>query len=198
MNACDTVKVINVDFVHELYTDINNITYPMSKQICFISEYNEKEQLLIFYYDNFFSFFKDYNLKEDKFELFVIGPLHFLMILTINVSNIFLIRYLDPNYILINKNVSYFLEKFIYYFFFIKCNEEYSTFGLFIIEEIQLLISIISNLVYIEIIELRFSNLDYDLKKNIVIRSDVDRINTRKSIELTSINDDNDISLQEE
>ena len=83
-------------------------------------------------------------------------------------------------------------------FFFIKCNEEYSTFGLFIIEEIQLLISIISNLVYIEIIELRFSNLDYDLKKNIVIRSDVDRINTRKSIELTSINDDNDISLQEE
>ena len=198
MNACDTVKVINVDFVHELYTDINNITYPMSKQICFVSEYNEKEQLLIFYYDNFFSFFKDYNLKEDKFELFVIGPLHFLMILTINVSNIFLIRYLDPNYILINKNVSYFLEKLIYYLLFIKCNEEYSTFAIFIVDEIQLLISIISNLVYIEIIELRFCNLDYDLKKNIVIRSDVDRINTRKSIELTSINDDNDISLQEE
>ena len=188
-NPCDIVNVINVDFVNELYTDINNITYPMSKQICFVSEYNEKENILKFYYDNFFLFFKDYNLKEDKFEIFFVMPLYFLMISIINICNIMMIKYLDPNYILINKNVSYFLEKFIYYFFIIKCNEEYATFAFFITEEIQFLISIISNLIYIEIIELKCYYLDYDLKKNIEIRCEKEKINENKSIELT-INDE--------
>ena len=192
---CDTVNVIDVDFLHEHYTEINNRTFPMSKQICFVSEYDEKNKLLKFYYDHFFVFFKDYNLREDKFEIFVIAPLYFLMTLIINVSNIMIIRYLDPNYILINKNVSFFLEKLVYYFFFIKCNEEYITLTCFIMEEIQLLISIISNLIYIEIIELKCCNLDYDLKKNIDTRGYVDRMNTRKSLELSSIND---ISFQEE
>jgi hypothetical protein len=184
-NPCDIVNVINVDFVNELYTDINNITYPMSKQICFVSEYNENENILKFYYDNFFLFFKDYNLKEDKFEIFFVMPLYFLLISIINICNIMMIRYLDPNYILINKNASYFLEKFIYYFFIIKCNEEYGTFSFFIIDEIQLLISIISNLIYIEVIELKFCELDYDLKKNIEIRCEKEKINEIKSIELT-------------
>jgi hypothetical protein len=193
-NPCDTVNVINVDFVNELYTDINNITYPMSKQICFVSEYNENENILKFYYDNFFLFFKDYNLKEDKFEIFFVMPLYFLLISIINICNIMMIRYLDPNYILINKNVSYFLEKFIYYFFIIKCKEEYATFAFFIMDEIQNLISIISNLIYIEIIELKFFDLDYDLKKNIEIRCEKEKEKEIKSIELT-INDD---SFQED
>jgi hypothetical protein len=193
-NPCDIVNVINVDFVNELYTDINNITYPMSKQICFVSEYNENENILKFYYDNFFLFFKDYNLKEDKFEIFFVMPLYFLLISIINICNIMMIRYLDPNYILINKNVSYFLEKFIYYFFIIKCNEEYGTFSFFIIDEIQLLISIISNLIYIEVIELKFCELDYDLKKNIEIRCEKEKEKEIKSIELT-VNDD---SFQED
>jgi hypothetical protein len=188
-NPCDTVNVINVDFVNELYTDINNITYPMSKQICFVSEYNEKENILNFYYDNFVLFFKDYDLKEDKFEIFFVMPLYFLMISIINICNIMMIRYLDPNYILINKNVSYFLEKFIYYFFITKCKEEYTTVAFFIMDEIQNLISIISNLIYIEIIELKFCDLDYDLKKNIEIRCEKEKINENKSIELT-INDE--------
>ena len=188
-NPCDSVNVINVDFVNELYTDINNMTYPMSKQICFVSEYNENENILKFYYDNFFLFLKDYSLKEDKFEIFFVMPLYFLLISIINISNIMMIKYLDPNYILINKNVSYFLEKFIYYFFIIKCNEEYGIFSFFIIDEIQLLISIISNLIYIEIIELKFCELDYDLKKNIEIRCEKEKINEIKGIELT-INDE--------
>jgi hypothetical protein len=190
-NPCDIVNVINVDFVNELYTDINNITYPMSKQICFVSEYNENENILKFYYDNFFLFFKDYNLKEDKFEIFFVMPLYFLLISIINICNIMMIRYLDPNYILINKNISYFLEKFIYYFFIIKCNEEYATFAFFIMEEIQFLISIISNLIYIEIIELKCYYLDYDLKKSIELRCEEEEKNEidRKSIELV-INDD--------
>ena len=197
-NPCAIVQVINVDFVNEVYTDINNNTFSMSKQMCLIPEYNEKEKLLMFYYDHFFNFFRDYNLKDDKFEIFMVTPLYFLMILIINVSNILIIRYLDPNYIIINKNISYFIEKFVYYYFFIKCNEEYATFVFFFIEEIQFLISILSNLIYIEIIELKFCNLNYDLKKNIIIRSDIDKKSTRKSLELISINDTVDISFQEE
>ena len=106
---CATVQVINVDFVNEVYTDINNNTFQMSQQMCLVPEYNEEEKLLMFYYDRFFNFFKEYNLKEDKFEIFVVLPLYFSMLLIINVSNILIIRKLDPNYIIINKNINYFL-----------------------------------------------------------------------------------------
>ena len=75
-----------------------------------------------------------------------------------------------------------------------KCNEEIVTFNRFFLDEILLLISILSNIIYIEFLQLKFCNLDYDLKMNIEIRSENDRISKLKSIELT----DNDCNQTEE
>ena len=50
------------------------------------------------------------------------------------------------------------------------------TYAQFAILELQDLLSIISNLICIEIIELRFCKLDYELKRNIKDRGDDDYI----------------------
>ena len=186
---CNDIKVNNVDFIHEFYTDVNNITIPMSSQVCFVTDYDEAQHSLKFYYDHFIVFFREFHLDKNKdlLDSFLIIPLYFVMNLIINVSNIMMISYLDPNYILINRNFSYFIEKFIFYFFIAKCNEEIVTFNHFFLDEIVLSISILSNIIYIEFLQLKFCNLDYDLKINIEIRSENERISKLKSIELTDI-----------
>ena len=141
---CSDIKVNNVDFVYELYTDVNNMTFPMSNHICFVTDYDETQHSLKFYYDHFISFFHEFHLDnyKDLLEILLIIPLYFALNLMINVSNIMMISYLDPNYILINKNFSYFIERLIFYFFMAKCNEEIVTFNRFFLDEILLLISI--------------------------------------------------------
>ena len=96
------------------------------------------------------------------------------MNLAINISNIMIIRYLEPNIIFINSNVVYFIEELIFYFFIIERNEEYITFIQFILTELKNIFSFIGTIIYIEIIELRFCNLDYDLRRNIKSRGEID------------------------
>ena len=84
--------------------------------------------------------------------------------------NIMIIRHLDPNYILIIDNLFCFIRGIIR-IIANKGDEKYLTITQFFITELQEFIYIISNMIYIEIIELRFCNLDYDLKKNIRQRS---------------------------
>ena len=51
-------------------------------------------------------------------------------------------------------------------------------------------VSILSNLIYIEVLELRFCKLDYELKKNIEIRSQNDT--KESSILIKKVNNDED------
>ena len=77
-----------------------------------------------------------------------------------------MVKYLEGYNILISDNLYYFINRLIV-FIINKANEEYLTVVQFILMESLEIIYIISNLIYIEIIELKFCNLDYDLKKNI-------------------------------
>ena len=133
----------------------------------------DNQELKLYYY-NFRDFLNDYNLenKKDKLEIFLYIPLYLFMYLILKISNIMMIKYLDPNLILINKNITYFIEELIHYFFIIQQSEKDMTLAHFFLKELKQLISIISNIIYIEIIELKFCNLDHDLKKSIIIRSD--------------------------
>ena len=90
-------------------------------------------------------------------------------------SHITITRYIDPNNILISKNIFYFIDRIIC-IILNKGNEVYITYAQFVILELQDLLSIISNLICIEIIELRFCKLDYELKRNIKDRGDDDYI----------------------
>ena len=63
---------------------------------------------------------------------------------------------------------------------------------LFFILELEELISIISNMIYIEVLELKFCKLDYELKKNIIKRS----LKDLKDINKNSNKLDADIEMQ--
>ena len=191
---CYTLEVDNFYYNNKTKSyEKDNRNYNLSNEICF---YTEKEQNqsninLSLYYDNITYFFEDeYNLIEnidDNLEIFVFIPLYFFMYSTIKIMNVMMIKYLDPNVILINKNVAFFIEGIINYFFIIKFDKNYLIPTKFLLLEIKHLISLISNIVYLEILELKFCNLDYDIRKSIAIRGEID---SEAQIEILGEKDD--------
>ena len=177
---CYTVEADNFFYINKTKSyKKNNTTYNLSNEICFYTEKekNESNVNLSLYYDNIIYFFEDeYNLNEnfDKLEIFVFIPLYFLMYTTIKIMNVMMVKYLDPNVILINKNIAFFIEGIINYFFIIQFDKNYLIPQKFFLLEIKHLISLISNVVYLEILELKFCNLDYDIRKSIAIRGEIE------------------------
>ena len=88
----------------------------------------------------------------------------------INFCHILMLKNLDSIIVLVNINFNYFLARMID-FVIKKGNKKYMTASLFIILELVELIAIFAYLIYMEIIELKFWNLDHDLKKKINERS---------------------------
>ena len=84
-----------------------------------------------------------------------------------------ILKHLDPNAMLVNINFNYFISRLIFY---IKkhANEEDLTVAQFILLESCEIFAIIAYLIYIEIIELKFCQLDYHLKKTITKRGQLD------------------------
>ena len=143
--------------------------------ICKVRSYNNHTKELNIHYDNFFVFlqrFERFN-SNDVIELFAIFPLFFIFNMVINFCNIMMIRHFDPNMLLVTDNFYYFVQGIIE-FAVNEANEAYLTHKQFILAEVQELISIFANLIYLEIIELRFCKLDRDLKKSIVKRAEME------------------------
>ena len=171
----------------------NNYTYyktnngeeiNLSKQICSLEDYNNNTNTLNLYYDSFYLFFRNYKEfnSNDGFEIFILIPVFFIMNMIKSYCHIMIIRHLDPNYILIIENLFCFIRGIIR-IIVNKANQEYLTNIQFFLTELQEFIYIISNMIYIEIIELRFCNLDYDLKKNIKKRSDSEYLNCGEDLD---------------
>ena len=191
---CYTLEVDNFYYNNKTKSyEKDNRNYNLSNEICFYTEkeQNESNINLSLYYDNITYFFEDeYNLIEnidDNLEIFVFIPLYFFMYSTIKIMNVMMIKYLDPNVILINKNVAFFIEGIINYFFIIQFDKNYLIPTKFLLLEIKHLISLISNIVYLEILELKFCNLDYDIRKSIAIRGEID---SEAQIEILGEKDD--------
>ena len=147
----------------------------LSRYKCIIKDYVENKNELKIYYDNifqFFDFFKEFN-KNNKIEIFALIPLFLFFNGIINFSEIIMIKHFDPNIILISHNLYYFIQKIIQ-FWVNKGDEQYLIHIQFVIYELEEIISLIANMIYLEIIELRFCNLNYDTKTCIQQRSDLD------------------------
>ena len=112
-------------------------------------------------------------------EIFLIIPLLFIFNLVNEVSRLMMVRYTDPNNILIYKNIYYFIKRIIV-IIINEGDEQYITYIQFFILEIEELVSIISNMIYIEIIQLKFCKFDYELKKNIIDRGRTDSENLER------------------
>lgn len=164
---CHTYK--NVDIEQFTYIDSNNQEkkIELQKQVCNVMDYNEKTKELKFYYDNIVIFFRDY--KEKPLEILTL-PLYYIMWSIISFSQIIMLKNLDSIILLVNINFNYFLGRLID-FVIRGGNKEYMALPLFLILEFEELFAILAYLIYMEIIELKFCHLDYDLKKNIDNRS---------------------------
>ena len=84
-----------------------------------------------------------------------------------------MIRYSDPTNILIYRYF-YFFVKNIIQIIINEGDEQYIIYTKFILSEVENLIGMICGLIYIELLELKFCKLDYELKKNIDKRSTED------------------------
>ena len=166
---CNTFKNVIKEGNKYVFDNNNNNNYiNLDKELCYLQDYDEKEKTLKLYYDNIFLLIKEYKIfdKKIKKELFLVLPLYLIINMIKNCSHMMMIKYLEGYNILISDNLYYFINRLIV-FIINKANEEYLTVVQFILMESLEIIYIISNLIYIEIIELKFCNLDYDLKKNI-------------------------------
>ena len=145
------------------------------KEYCSLEDYDENTKTLYLFYDSFSLITQEYSNtdKETMLEIFLIIPLLFIINVINEVSRLMMVRFGDPNNILISKNIRSFIKSIIK----ISVNEgdeQYITYAQFFLTETEQLISIISNMIYIEILELRFCGLDYELKKNISRRGTKD------------------------
>ena len=138
-------------------------------------EYNGK-----LYYDNFFNYYESW--KNMLVRLIVI----FLGILT-KFPNVYystlIIKYFTPIHVIFSFPIQFFIEKTVLLilsviFFRDKLFKEENLLQKFLLDESGDIVSIISFLIYLEIIELNCCGLNYNLKKNIIIRSENDPIRT--------------------
>jgi hypothetical protein len=161
------------------YYDTIPTKIDFSEKLCRLAHYNNKTHDLNLYYDNFkimIDEYKDFNSKN-KIEIFAIIPLFLIMNIIIHFCNIVMIRQFDPNMLLVSDNFYYYTRRLIR-FIINGGDEQYLTFNQFAICETEEVISIFANLVYMEIIELRFCKLDYDLKRNIEKRASMETISS--------------------
>ena len=174
----------NIEKIGDDYINLDtNEPLKLYKEYCSLTDYDEKTKTLYLLYDSFSLITQEYSNtdKENMLEIFLIIPLLFIFNLVNEVSRLMMVRYTDPNNILIYKNFYYFVKRIIV-IIINKGDEQYITYLQFFTLEIEELISIVSNMIYIEVLELKFCGLDYELKKNISLRSSKDNLEGFNSI----------------
>ena len=171
---CKTFNNIEID--GDSYKDLEtNATLPLYKEYCPLKDYDENTKTLYLLYDSMKLISREYSNtdKNNMIEIFLIIPLYFIFHLVNEVSRLMMVRYTDPNNILIYKNIYYLLKRIIV-IIINEGDEQYITYAQFFILEIEEVVSIISNMIYIEVLELKFCGFDYELKKNISRRGSMD------------------------
>ena len=185
----------------EKYTYYQNdsIKLNLSDELCLLNDYDNSKHILDLYYDNFSIFFRRYSKFNNNtlIELFIFIPLFFIMCMVKSYCHIMIIKYLEPNIILIVENFFYFIRA-IARIIANKADEKYCTNAQFALNIIQEIITIICNMIYIELLELKFCNFDYDLKRNIKQRSDDEYLQSEENLDNNNYeitNDENNNSL---
>ena len=146
------------------------------KKYCFITKDQFSKE---YYYDSIYIYFNELINKAPKIEVILefclFTPIYFIINFFEMTCEILTIMNLNPTYLLIRDNLFYVFIKIIFILCFINKNfEYYITLKQFLILEICEIFALFGYSVYLEIIELRFFELENDLNKNIIIRADRD------------------------
>ena len=126
---------------------------------------------------NIKDYFSEYSQLKDGLEIFkeIIFLILFIISSFISImSELFIIKYLNPSYILISENIYFEIIKLNEY---LPGNKESESSKNFIFLQIAQFFEFIGCLIYLEIIELRFCGLNKNIKKNISKRSEQDKFN---------------------
>ena len=142
----------------------SNIT---CKTYCKVNEKNNPKKAYLDSLPIYFSYLKNANNKDFYVEIFAVIPLYIFFNFFEFVCEMLIILYLNPNYILIGDCIYYGTTKLIEF----KIKKGTSP-KKFCVEYIAEMLALIGYTIYLEIIELRFCNLDKNLKKNIMDRSE--------------------------
>jgi hypothetical protein len=186
-------NIDNIIKINDIYKYFGtNETFSLNKEYCKLDVHDNNTKILTLYYDNFKLVLDDYSntKKENIYEIFILIPLLLLFNLINEISRLMMVRYTDPNNILIYKNIHLFLQRIVK-IIINKGDEQYITYFQFFLAEIEELASIISNMIYIEVIELNFCGLDFEIKRNINKRSLKDMQQNFESINKVT-DDDNE------
>ena len=173
---CKTFNNIN-KIKDNYYYNNTNETLKLYLEYCSLKDYDEKTKTLYLFYDSIKLISKEYSNtdKNNMLEIFLYIPLLFISYMITEISRLMMVRYSDPNNILIYRYFYFFLARLIS-FILNKGDEQYMVHSKFILMELEQLIGMISSLIYIELLELKFCGLDYELKKNIDKRGSQDII----------------------
>lgn len=150
-----------------------------------------------YYYDNINIYFNDLknNITQTEFylEIILITPLYLVINFLEFTCEILVINYLNPIFVLVRDNLYYAVNRILFILINLQKNYmHYITLTQFFITESNDILALIGYSVYLEIIELRFCDLDKDLKVNIIERGN--RESLQKKLE-NSIEDNRDSSF---
>ena len=147
--------------------------------ICNVYDINYNKNETLVYFDSIEKYYNNlkYNLnnKTTKFyiEILIVTPLNLFINFMVFNYEILLIYYLNPIYILISDSLYYGTKSLIYYMI----NSKENDLVTFILNEICDFIAILGYLIYLEIIELKFCELNKNVRKRISERAFLDAIN---------------------
>ena len=174
---CKTFNNINKIGDNYSYNNSNK-SLDFNLEYCSLKDYDENTKSLYLLYDSIKVISSEYSNtdKNNMLEIFLLIPLFFIFNTINEISRIILIRHFEPNVLLIYKYFYYFVRRIIQ-IIINEGDEQYIRYDKFIVLELEQIGAIMSGLIYIEIIELKFCQLNYELKKNI------DRRGTKDTIE---------------
>ena len=158
------------------------------RPLCIVNTTNTE-----YYFDKLDKFFVDIRSLSST-NVFI----NILLILFYPVINfleilvqLLIIYYLNPIYLLVRDNIYRFITRIIFVSIGAKKNAGLYFTPKFFILELAEILALLGECVYLQLIELKFCNLDVNLNKNIIDRSKEDS----KFLEMNTLNDNHSLIL---
>ena len=142
------------------------------KSICKIREKNSS----VLYFDSYSVYFKE--LFKNNILLIILFIFKIGIFTCNKIFYIYIIKNLSPEFIICANSLSHILFELFDFLFFIFKNTEFKFYKFY--SMIAQIFCFIGSIIYLELIELHFCKLDYDLRENIGFRGDDDFIGKLK------------------
>ena len=150
-------------------------TFKNINLICTIKD--KKIENFRYYYDSYSIFFKTLWVTERKIWInigfVVIFIIKIILSFAVKIYLMLILQKLNPEYLICSNSIYYFITDIIVFIiYYISLSQEFKIYKFFGI--IAQLFSVFGTIVYLELIELNFCNLNHDLKRNIRDRAEKD------------------------